>query len=238
MTISLEKSQLFKPRENFGDNLNRWLYNFYTGEYLPKEKYCLIGSILGRLGGGRIVWGSGFEARDKKFKKIPPKQILAVRGKLTGARVKELGFDDPGIYGDPALFLPEIYPEDHEIKYQLGWINHKRDKRTFKHPGIVNINPKAHSPKEYLDLMLSCKMIASSSLHGCIVADAYQIPNIWVYFDDVPRFKYDDYYSAVDMKTDPHYIPDDPGKFIKYAQKYTDTHSLPCLERLRHVRPF
>jgi len=55
-----------------------------------------------------------------------------------------------------------------------------------------------------IDRITECECIASSSLHGLIVADAYKIPNVWIRFGDDTfegEFKYLDYFSGVGRKT-------------------------------------
>ena len=49
----------------------------------------------------------------------------------------------------------------------------------------------------------SCEKILSSSLHGLIVSDAYQIPNCWIELTGKisgGHFKYYDYASSVNRK--------------------------------------
>lgn len=52
----------------------------------------------------------------------------------------------------------------------------------------------------YIDEVCECETILSSSLHGCIVADAYNIPNLWTKFTDYRAedngFKFRDYYLS------------------------------------------
>lgn len=77
----------------------------------------------------------------------------------------------------------------------------------------MNILPKEHSHclfidiqnyptwHNFIDQILSCEMILSSSLHGIIVADAYGVPNLWCKFTDYEApgkgFKFKDYYLSV-----------------------------------------
>ncbi len=56
-----------------------------------------------------------------------------------------------------------------------------------------------------------CRYIASSSLHGLIIADAYHIPNVRLvdystfHWKDAD-YKYEDYYSALGIEDSPHII--------------------------------
>lgn len=94
-------------------------------------------------------------------------------------------------------------------RYRLGIIPHVVDQQ---HPVIREIKEKyadeiliidlAHYKKwtDIIDQICSCEHILSSSLHGLIVSDAYQIPNCWIKLSGrIPGgyFKYLDYASSV-----------------------------------------
>ncbi len=52
----------------------------------------------------------------------------------------------------------------------------------------------------FINKICSCQFIASSSLHGLIISDAYGIPNVWVQFSKNiigGRFKFEDYFLSV-----------------------------------------
>jgi hypothetical protein len=75
---------------------------------------------------------------------------------------------------------------------------------------VLVINPLA-KPDLYLRQLVSCRSIASSSLHGMIFADAYGIPNVWFHLRSNllktyclrattfihDHFKYFDYFESV-----------------------------------------
>ena len=63
----------------------------------------------------------------------------------------------------------------------------------------------AHYEKwtDVIDQICSCEIIASSSLHGLIVSDAYNIPNCWITLSGKISgglFKFYDYFSSVNRK--------------------------------------
>lgn len=225
--------EVFKPGQNFGDNLNNWIFYHYTGKVtFRRQPWLMVGSILGRFGNDKVIWGSGFGSAKEK---CVPKRVSAVRGKLTRKRLLELGIQCPEVYGDPALLLPEIYFPKPDKQYEFAWIPHKRDKRSpeFAH----RIHPKEHLPPAYLKDMLRCEYVISSSLHGCIVADAYGLPNAWIYFDDdglkeSEYFKYKDYYSAVDLEAKS--CPLD----LNEIRRRLSVKPKPDLELLKSVIPF
>lgn len=94
-------------------------------------------------------------------------------------------------------------------RYRLGIIPHVVD---LHHPVIEEIRDKyadevliidlAHYKKwtDVIDQICSCERVLSSSLHGLIVSDAYQVPNCWIELSGkMPGgyFKYFDYLSSV-----------------------------------------
>jgi len=203
-------------QNNFGDILSPLIADHFGSKEVKRISklkswwvvhYYMIGSILQRCNSNSIIWGSGFISADSTCKEIP-KQVLAVRGPLTRERLTELGIKCPEIYGDPALLLPEIYPaKKSEVKYKLGIMPHYKDKdnhwlkRHFsRNPEIKIIDIQNKNPLKVVDDMLSCENIISSSLHGIICADAYDIPVVWVEFSDKVEgtgFKFRDYFASV-----------------------------------------
>lgn len=210
---------------NFGDDLNYYLLKILTDKQIfnyPQiwnvrrfPKYMCIGSILNLYFMSQknsIVWGSG--ARDAGLPMNGlPKKICAVRGKLTRAYLQKQGIDCPEIYGDPALLLPFLYQPVRKKKHKIGIMLHTRDKeneliRQMVKKAVVNaifIDIVNYDRWEsVIDRIIECECIASSSLHGLIVADAYKIPNVWIRFGDDTfegEFKYLDYFSGVGRKT-------------------------------------
>ena len=73
---------------------------------------------------------------------------------------------------------------------------------------IILISP-LNSPRKVVRSIKKCEYIISSSLHGLIIADAFNIPNRrWVDRKTMPDIdfynrKFWDYYSSIDVKEDP-----------------------------------
>jgi len=203
----------FRGKHNFGDAINPLLLEIFTNrkvvwiepEFYGKTNYLAIGSILERASSNTIVWGSGFISEKGKCIKAP-QQICAVRGPLTRDLLLKRNIECPEIYGDPALLLPRVYHPKIEQKYELGIIPHFVDKdntflQKFKsQKNIKVLDIQMSDPYTFIDELLSCKKIASSSLHGVIVADAYNIPSLWIEFSDKvigKGFKFLDYFASV-----------------------------------------
>lgn len=183
--------------------IGRWLYQ--------KDNILLIGSIITGLSTKKsIVLGTGLSPDQTSKPITPPKEIKCVRGPLTQKYLQQHNIECPSIYGDPALILPLFYTPKHLKKYQIGFIPHFLDKNVqtltllsrYKDQNciVLDVN-KYKNWKDFLDQLCSCEIIFSSSLHGLIFADTYNIPNIWTHFSyKVNPFKYKDYFLSVGRK--------------------------------------
>lgn len=207
-----------KTKDNWGDSINPFIFGKLSGKrivhinsiynFRNKPVYTAVGSILdnSRLKKNRrlVIWGSGFKNEKSTFQ-VKNVKIFAVRGPLTRNKLLNSGYECPEVYGDPALLFPLFYPKKPKIKYKLGIIPHYIDSNN---PNIENFESETDvviiditgGITEVIDLVLSCEVIASSSLHGLILADAYNIPSIWIKFSDKisgGNFKYHDYFLSV-----------------------------------------
>lgn len=239
---------------NFGDVLNPILIYHLSGlkviqvssKIYKKDHFFIIGSILNRATRYTSVWGAGFISREDSFIENP-KNIYAVRGPETRKKLLEEGIKCPQIYGDPALLLPKIYNPSIEKKYKLGIVPHYLDKDNIwlkslvVNQDILILNIQEKNPFDFVDSLLSCEKIASSSLHGIIVADAYSIPSIWVEFSKKvvgDGFKFKDYFQSVGRcEEEPFRIQEDLSvdqilnQFYDYKLKID-------LEKLLNTAPF
>lgn len=205
---------------NWGDDLNIYLLELITNrKILPagalffpvlRKKICAIGSVIPQcVGENTIVWGSGVMFPNMKLR-FKPKVIYAVRGPLTRNYLVKYNVECPQIFGDPALLLPLYYRPNIKRRYRLGVIPHHRD---YDENQIKDILKDLHDNydcividvvnyvdwKEVVDEICSCECVISSSLHGLIVADTYNIPNIWAEFvyAHPDYYKYMDYFASV-----------------------------------------
>lgn len=203
---------------NWGDDINHYfLKEIIDGDIVPyfhsffakrfnRPNYIVIGSTIDLIADKKsIIWGAGII--DSKTESLPEfREIRAVRGPLTRRKLLDMGFDCPEVYGDPALLIPLYYHPSIEKKYLLGIIPHFHDLEKvrdqisgFDDIKVIDIRNYKHW-HDFVDDILSCKSIASSSLHGLIVAEAYNIPNVWIEFKNGltrDHFKYNDFYASV-----------------------------------------
>lgn len=197
---------------NFGDDINPMVFLQLFGKpayHVPSNyrqlHYVGIGSVLHHANSFSTIAGTGFIQDNDTFIE-PPARIISVRGRETRKELLRLGVSCPEIYGDPALLLPHIYHPQVDKKYLLGIIPHFIDKNipirdvdeSRYDIKIIDIQNTNHL--QFIRDVLSCRMIASSSLHGMIIADAYGIPSAWLEFSDNVignGFKFRDHFSAV-----------------------------------------
>ncbi|MGS2721766.1 polysaccharide pyruvyl transferase family protein [Paraglaciecola aestuariivivens] len=214
-------------KNNFGDALNPLLFSKVSNgqvvsvknvlNFTNKPVFYFIGSILDNSKEkNAIVCGAGFQKENSRFRRAP-KEILAVRGPLSRQIALKQGLSCPEVYCDPALLLPFYYPRNNYKKlFNVGIIPHYADKNildkleiergdfTFN---IINIEDNVES---VIDKICEVDYILSSSLHGLIVAHAYQIPAAWLLLSDNViggDFKFKDYYFSVGADAVPTYAP-------------------------------
>lgn len=201
-------------------------HNFRIARWLRHNSYLCIGTLLDGekyKDSHTVIWGSGCSGADRGLP--TPQKVLAVRGPKSREYLQSQGIDCPEVYGDPALLLPLVYQprrgvqcsiaassvqEVQKASYRLGIIPHVVD---LHHPVIEEIREKhaddeiliidlAHYKKwtDVIDQICSCERILSSSLHGLIVSDAYQVPSCWIKLTGKISggyFKYLDYAASV-----------------------------------------
>ena len=107
--------------------------------------------------------------------------------------------------GDPCLLLPTYFNPEVTKKYKIGIIPHYIEAyylfnnipniKEYSDILVLDVNKDV---EEFIKDLLSCEIIMSSSLHGIICADAYNIPSCHVQFTDKiggDGFKYVDWFS-------------------------------------------
>jgi pyruvyltransferase len=184
--------------QNFGDELGpailkRLGYEVRRVESMADADLIACGSILEAASrearDDTVVWGSGL-MRDGEAVDVSRLDVRAVRGPLT-ARL--IGVDVPTC--DPGYLVPHIYRRPMG-RHRVGVVRHYIDKRTYPWADLVI---DASEPVDtVIDAIGSCHTIASSSLHGLIVADAWGIPTMRLHHRRVAggNFKWADYFAS------------------------------------------
>lgn len=188
---------------NLGDDLNYYILQEITNKrivnikdtFLRRRNYLFIGSIVEKYcESNSVIWGAGAMYGDHVLSSKPT-EVRAIRGRLTKEYLEGQGVYCPDTYGDPALLLPYIYQPMVVKKYKLGIIPHYVDKDNNdvielhnKIKDSIIINMVGYSNwHNVIDKIAQCEMIISSSLHGLILSDAYNIPNMWFSVSDSIR---------------------------------------------------
>lgn len=197
---------------NFGDLLAPYIFEKLTGKSATHcdphspfdgERFYTVGSILPTLSPLDHVWGSGFMWSPDRLQS--PHKIHSVRGPLSREVFLSHGVNCPEVYGDPALILPLIYNPEIPKRYKIGIVPHYVDK---KHPALDRFRDREDvlildifsSTEDFVDDVLACDVIYSSSLHGVICGDAYGVPSFRLPLSNKvwgADFKFTDYFLSV-----------------------------------------
>lgn len=197
---------------NVGDCLTPYLIKQITG-FAPMyaqggadyEHYVFAGSMLNHATPHSIVWGAGLASMLDGVN--PDLRIKAVRGPISRMRAINCGASCPKVYGDPAILLPKFYAPKAKKEYDWGvvphYVDHLRAYSRFE--GLAEVIDPLQSVESFVDQIVSCERIISSSLHGVIIAHAYGVPAVWVKMSDSvggDGTKYRDHYQAIDWEVD------------------------------------
>jgi pyruvyltransferase len=207
------KFYYYNKELNFGDLITPYINNKYCNNSLITyvddnyngTKIISTGSIIRLCNNNTIVYGSGIRDKDQQ---INNGLIMSVRGPYTFNNLNKQHNLLHCQYGDPGLLMPLFYNPIIKKKYNLGIIPHYIDYNNvidiYKNDKNVNVINLLNSNIEIvINEILSCKYIISSSLHGLIVSDAYNIPNLWIKYDNKIKgddTKFYDYFESVNIK--------------------------------------
>lgn len=186
----------------------------------PNE-VCLfsLGSIFHMVRGIDHVWGTGINPTwSKTLIRQANTTFYSLRGPKSEAMVRaHLNITTPMGHGDPGFLVPFLYPEYAIPEKETNRIETNRSQRFCF---IPHYHDRANSDLQLLKSKLTiisvskswravvkeitnCDYVASTSLHGFILADAFGIPSRWFQFAGSRTsvtegsFKYQDYYESV-----------------------------------------
>lgn len=208
---------------NLGDALSPVILENFTehkSELASSDesgKLLLVGSLLDIVKDNDTICGIGSNKPNFTLEANDTMRFISVRGPLTRFQIK--GADVPKNYGDPALLLPLMYFPKIEKKKKTGIIPHYVDKKYFTKDQIIDIE---QDYKTFVDQILECDEIISSSLHGIIIAEAYGIKTKWIMYSDKiegGEFKYQDYFLGTGRPIQEQNKRLDPIENLKEIQK-------------------
>jgi len=206
---------------NAGDLVTPFLLKKYgftpVHRWPPQARVIGCGSLLRYLSedyDGYIL-GSGF-LRDGPALILPKAKVLAIRGTKSRDRI---GAPVSTILGDPGLLMAKFFNFNLPKKYTLGILPHYTDKSDKRMKKILQRYPREthfidiqSTPLSVMREISQCQYILSSSLHGCIFADALKIPVIWLSVpgrENERDYKFLDYSSVFSRKLIPTIISED-----------------------------
>lgn len=202
---------------NIGDEINGKIVEYTSARKVERTtiehaEVLAIGSVIDfpqRNGCLRnrlspyFVWGSGSMA-SAEIEHQEKYHLAALRGPLTSSLFHQYG-QIP--YGDPGLLISRIWEADNHKKYSWGIVPHhsQKDRPWVKKiientPNSVFIDVQNPDIDSTLKTVSQCDAIASSSLHGLIFADSYNIPSLWLWDGGLHsggQWKFLDYFSGI-----------------------------------------
>lgn len=185
---------------NFGDELGPVIlsklgYDVERVASISEADLLASGSLLENAATdakpGAAVWGSGLMlGGDTDLSHL---DVRAVRGRLTATACGLSGV----VTGDPGSLVPELWDRPRPA-VDLGVVRHYMDEREYRWAD-AEISACA-DVDEVIDFIGSCRRVASSSLHGLIVASAWGIPAVRLHHPGVAGgdFKWADWLSSAD----------------------------------------
>ena len=155
-------------------------------------------------------------------------KIHAVRGAVTDTVLNSFGIKTNGVYGDPAILLKKILHSyiGSEKNGKVGVVCHLSELESYDDSAIAKkdiiryqfesdeiklistiVKPDFISILEKIKEIASCSYILSTSLHGLIIADIFDIPCAHLSSGRLPHDRYSiyDYRSIVDQRFRDYY---------------------------------
>ena len=162
------------------------------------------------------IWGTGFieDFADRGIYLLRKNaHFIAVRGDRTKKTIERaLDHEIHPVLCDGGILSSILIDHPINDEYEVGLIPHFLEISLVQEKGIIDQFHKLYPTGKVIDLrqnplkvvedISKCKYVISSSLHGCIVADSFHIPNIRVRFSSIPGtgYKFDDYYSGFGLE--------------------------------------
>jgi pyruvyltransferase len=196
-----------RPVDNFGDLLGpmlvaRILEERGTDANAGADRRLLtVGSIMHFAEPGDVVWGTGINGKRHGLPKHDLSalslDVRAVRGPLTRRVLVESGITVSEVYGDPGLLWSRFWPREHYVtqaRQAVGIVPNLHDWARYESdPRAINPRGPVH---EVIGRIAQCDFIASTSLHGIVIAESFGIPARLVPPTTEPMLKYHDYYTG------------------------------------------
>ncbi|QRQ80003.1 GT-D fold domain-containing glycosyltransferase [Glutamicibacter protophormiae] len=204
---------------NFGDEAGPWIASKISGSPVVNMRnssmnvptLMSVGSVFAQIENEKTeVWGSGLisplsEGQVRKLRSFGEIKIHALRGKVSAKEIEEkLGWRTPSIFGDPALLVPKYLQtvEDKTLNDKIGFVPHyAHEFLRIKKDSTIHAIDVTKDLESVAQEISQVKCIVSTSLHGIILAQAFEIPWVWLRITDKPLkgddFKFQDFFSTL-----------------------------------------
>lgn len=212
---------------NFGDLISRYIYKKITNiepeHYFnsdidtfqllyDKPHFFMCGSIINYANEHSLIYGSGIIEKYCNLSKINCNNIFCVRGPHTLNLLKEydklnheIGQGDIGLLCK--YFYNPIVKKNNKIGVILNlddysivekYINYNYcDSDNIKFINLYIKNDDENIENKIKEI-IECEYIISSSLHGVVIAQLYNIPQLWIKINNNKSdIKFSDYFSSV-----------------------------------------
>ena len=186
---------------------------------------AVVGSVIESMQmQGFLIWGPGLIGPHCTDRLIRGDKVLAVRGPRTRDRLLLQHGINPLVLGDPALLAPRIFPvhsllaaarapaapvPSREVCFVIHWVDQSSMMQLcplcMQHlvKNYVNLAAGvARGIAHFLQSLVTCKRVVSSSLHGVIFSHAFAIPAAAIQIGDRitgGSFKFVDHMHSVGL---------------------------------------
>jgi len=205
--------------QNFGDDLNRWLWPKLLPGLLdddPQATLVGIGTLLNeRLteetpdAQQRLIFSTGAGYGDGSYRPGPTDRVYCVRGPLTA---QALGLPPAAAVADGAVLVRRFYRPPAGKHCAFAYMPHIEQiadqtwQSVCAELGIGYLDPRWPTER-ILDGIARTEVLLTEAMHGAIVADALRVP--WVAVDTHPHilpFKWQDWCASVGATYKSHHI--------------------------------
>lgn len=203
---------MFSQSFNVGDFCGCWFAPLIAGRpgiVLPgANSLAVVGSIL--HWNVKYNWGPGFIAPANRLGPLT-KHVFALRGPVSRAQAlasPQRSAEVPPVYGDLGSLASWYYqPHEQRRTYNICFIPHMSDggirtpfmRRVTRWPGVrvISIFSRIF---DLMDQIVRCEFVFSSTMHGLIFSDSYDVPNAHMFLTDTldgQQHKFKDYFASV-----------------------------------------
>ncbi|MAZ66047.1 MAG: succinoglycan biosynthesis ketolase [Kangiellaceae bacterium] len=201
--------------QNFGDDLNPWLWERLLPEMFnddDSETFVGIGTLLNDkipefnkyvVFSSGVGYASDIPTVDDNWK------IYCVRGPKSAAA---LGLEPSYAITDGGALVHRVYTQKHAKKFAKSYMphvtsNHQYWRRVCVDLGINYIDP-TKGTEEILQQLVETEVLYTEAMHGAIIADALRTP--WVPVVTTHKildFKWHDWCESMELAYAPYQLP-------------------------------